>query len=99
MQDGGNRGYMSRYSVCIDEVHVPRYTRISQGWIYVFLRPLLQVTDIRVCGAVRELAHILLQRSIHKIEAAGQKLRVVTWRGNVEPLVGTSGWIGDEVGE
>ena len=59
--------------VFFNEVLVPRPARVLQGTVDVPLRPLLQVIHFRVGDGVREFAHVLLQRSIHQLEAAGQK--------------------------
>ena len=102
MQGGGDRGCRGMHCVCItktDKVRMPRHTRISQSRIDVFFCPVLQIADVQVCGAIRKLTHILLQCSIHQIEATNQELRVVIWGGDVKPWVGAPGWISDEVGE
>ena len=99
VQGRSDSGCASRYRVHIGEVRVPRHTRVLQSWIDVFFGPLLQVADIRVCDAIRESAHVLLQCSIHWIETFEQKLRMVIWGRDVEPLVGAPGWISDEVRE
>ena len=82
-----------------DEVLVPRLASISQSVVNMPLSPFLQVVDLRVYDTIWELAHVLLQPSIHQLEAANQELRVMIGEGDVEPWIGTPGWIDDEVGK
>ena len=78
---------------------MPRSTSVLQSWVNVPLDPLLQVTDVRVCDVIRELAHILLQRSIHEIEAAEEESRMVIRGRDLKPLVVAPLRVHDEVRE
>lgn len=78
---------------------MPRPASISQTVVNVSFSPLPQVLDLRVDNTIRKLAHILLQLSIHQLEAGDQKVRVMVGRGDKEPLIDAPGRIDDEVGK
>jgi hypothetical protein len=99
MQDRSDRVRVGWYRARINEVLLPRFTRISQSFVNVFFGPLPQIFDLGVYDDTWELAHILLQPLAHKFEATRQKFGVMVRRIYVKSLVGAPGWINDEVGE
>ena len=90
-----NKCDVSRYRS--NEVLMPRPAGVFQRLANVFLRPFLQVNDVRIRDSIRELAHVPLQLSIHCLEAAGKKFRVMVMGEDPESWIGASVRVGDEV--
>ena len=56
---------------------IPRSAGILQRLANVFVGPLSQVNDLRINDPIRELAYVPLQFSVHRLEGADQKFRVL----------------------
>ena len=78
---------------------VPRLAGVLQSAVDEPFGPLLQVGDLRVGNAIWEFAHVMLQRSVHELEAANQQLRMMIVGEDEKSPVGASGWVDDEVGK
>ena len=78
---------------------IPRPAGIFQRLANVFVGSLSQVNDLRINNPIRELAYVSLQFSVHRLEAAEKKFRVLVRWIDLEPWIGASGGINDEVGE
>ena len=63
MESGYNLGYADH--PLIDEVPVPRFTGILQSGVDVPFISLLQVGNLGVGDAIREVTHIPLQLLVH----------------------------------
>ena len=82
-----------------DEVLVPRSARILQRTADPTIINLLQqIRSFGVKSIVRDRAHVLLQQLAHKFETAQDKFGLIIG-GYVEPWVGATSWLCDEVGE
>ena len=90
-----NKCDVSRYRP--NEVHMPRPAGVFQRLANVFLRPFLQVNDLRIRDSIRELAHVPLQFLIHCLEAAEKKFRVMVRGEDPESWIGASIRVNDEV--
>ena len=68
-----------------------------KGWLMCRSGPLPQVDHLRVGDPIWKLAHIPFQSSVHFLEAADQKFRMLIRGVDTKPLIDAPRWIADEV--
>ena len=82
-----------------NKVLMPRPAGIFQGFVDMFLDPLFLVINLRVGNPIRQFAHVLLQPSVHYLEAADQKRCMLIGGADTESWSGAPSWIDNEVWE